>query len=219
MQELTRNKLPDVASANDDRVLEVHQAASYAGSHRNTPGDEKRDGERPKDHGAGRQGTGKTEDRRHCDERPGAGRGQLEDADKVVDRRMIGADVVAVVETEDFCRDDPDGERCNEEHRLNTDRQIRERPGEGEGEHESADVRYEKQPAHQPAAATAPATKPASPQDLERAVVDRVQHTLVEDQVLGEHRVAGGAGHSDRRPRLGVAGSLECSPSPSLVKL
>ena len=196
MEELPGNELADVAGADDDRVLEVHQPLSDARPHGGAADDQQRDRNQPEDdHAAGRRSR-KTEEPRDGDERPRSGRDELEDTDEVVHRRVIGSDVVAVIEAEDLRRDHPRRKGCEQDEDLYSGRKGRERAGQREGESEPDHVRDEEQSPHQPAAATAPAAYPPAPEDLKRAGIDGVEHTFVQDEVLGEDRVGRSADRS-----------------------
>ena len=156
----------------------------------------------PEDHHAAGRRSRKTEEPRDSDERPRSGRDELEDADEVVHRRVIGSDVVAVIEAEDLRRDYPRREGCEQDEDLYSDRKGRERSRDRVGKSEPEHVRGEEQSPHEPAAATAPTAYPPPPEDLERAAVDGVQHAVVQDEVLGEDCVGRVAGRSHAWSRV-----------------
>ena len=112
-------------------------------------------------------------------EQPGADRDEVEDADDVVGRRVVGALLVAVVEAVELRRDDPERQRREEDRppRRADVATAGRRAGysrlrDEEREQQPDEVGGEQHPAHQPTAALDPRRPPAPLEDLERPLVD-----------------------------------------------
>ena len=119
LEELPRRELADVAGADDDRVLEVERTA---------PGDRARepagrrhedDGEQPEEDEPRHVRARAAGEPRGDEERPRAERDELEDADDLVDRRVVDVLLVAVVQPVELGRDDPERQRQHEDGELN----------------------------------------------------------------------------------------------------
>ena len=154
---------------------------------------------------------------------------EVEDADDVVDRRVVGALLVPVVEPVDLRGDDPDRERQQEEVDLEAERHAARGLPAGdevrdeEGGEQADDVREQERAADEPAAPPDDGGAAAVVDDLERPLVDDPLE-LARERVPGEHRdVLRGAhaglglldelelvGH--RRRGLGVAVAVPVTP-------
>ena len=110
LEELARDLLPDVARADDQRVLDVGiGAATQRARHESCEHDED-DREEPEEAEL-REARGR--DSGHVDEReqhPGADREHVEDADEVVDSRVVRTLFVSGVEAVEAPEDDPERE-------------------------------------------------------------------------------------------------------------
>ena len=112
LEELARDQLADVARADDD-ACSARRAGlrrQHAAGERPQRRDE-RDRERARRPPASRGRDRRARSARSARRRPGADGDEVEDADDVVDRRVVGALLVAVVEAVELRDHDPDRER------------------------------------------------------------------------------------------------------------
>ena len=107
LKELARSELADVAGADDDRVLKIERTASRNRSCEPTRRRDENDGEQPEDDEPRHMRARKSREPRGHEERPGAERDELKDADDLVHRRVVDVLLVAVVQPEELGRDDP----------------------------------------------------------------------------------------------------------------
>ena len=124
LQVLVRDQLPDIAGADDDRVLDVLGPASADRAGATTGERDQHDRERP-------EGSRLLEVRREEAGRvpdavgdPDRHRDEMEDADDVVDGRVVGALLVAVVERVELRGDHPGRQRDQEKQPLRAGRQT-----------------------------------------------------------------------------------------------
>jgi len=115
LQELAAYELPDVTCADDDRVLEVRDAAAARRPRERPRGSHEDHGEHPEGSQLRELRIGEPGRQRAEREQPGSDRDQVEHADHVVDRRRVGPALVAFVEAVQLREDDPRGQR-QEEH-------------------------------------------------------------------------------------------------------
>ena len=123
LHQLARDELADVAGADDHRVLDVRRAAMEHG-----PGDRAADGdegdrERPERDELDQARVGEMGERRSDEQEPGADGDHHEHRGQVVDRRVVGALVVAVVQAEELGRDQPGRQRHQERGHLERQRE------------------------------------------------------------------------------------------------
>ena len=191
LQQLARDLLADVSCADDDRVLDVRVGAPADGT-RGAPGEGDEDDRcRPEDEqlphlrvrDAGLPGD--------HEEHPGTDRDHVEHAEHVVDRRVVGAGLVAVVEAVGAREQEPERQREHEADELRPDAEAIELGlglgpeddlRDGEREQEAHDVGGRERPLDQPA---------ASPRPPEASLPDQVARALA-DEVLGGERVSDG---------------------------
>jgi hypothetical protein len=194
VEELARDRLPDVARAHDDGVLEVGRVPAAIATRARTPERDEHRGERPEGGDAPKLRVGETAEVRAGEEHPCPERDHVQDADQVVGRRVVGPLLVAVVETVELGEDDPAGKRREEEEVLGlecdsprgprAERKLRSQEGASEPE----DVGGQQHPAHEPAAPPDEGGPPPAVDDLERSLVDRGRHLVVQDNALVECR-------------------------------
>src|SRR6476469_9699516 len=98
LYELAGDQLADVARTDDDRLLHVGALAPDRGTRDRTSAGDENDRKRPERDELGHAGAGSTGRPRRDEHEPRTHRREVEDADEVVDRGVIRALVVVVVE-------------------------------------------------------------------------------------------------------------------------
>ena len=158
----------DVARADDEDVLHVRGLASADHADEDAEEPDEADRERPEHHEPLERRMGELDDVRADEEDPGSDRDDLEDAEEVVDGRVIGALLVAVVQPVQRARESPRAGRLAQ-NRTSSHCGTTVSTGVGrrndslrddERGHEPDDVREEQQSTHEPAAARAPGRLP-----------------------------------------------------------
>ena len=157
--DLVGEQLRDLARPDDDDVLHVrHLTASDQPAERAKERDE-RDRDQPEHDEPPEVRVRHVDDVREDEVGPGSERERLEHADDVVDGRVVGTLLVAVVEAVDVEQEDPERHRRREEDDLpgrndRVDPRDRWRKGHGNGirGNEADDVRREQESSHEPAA-------------------------------------------------------------------
>ncbi len=178
-QHLAGHALAHVPGADDDRVLQVRDAApAPEAGDRARDGDE-RDREPPQRHRLREVRSGGAEQPFADEEEPDADGDQVEDAAELVRGRMVRPLLVLLVEAVEARDQDPAGNR-RQEHRVFEPRpevMVRARAGaeseldEGEGRGERDHVCEDEHAAHQPASAAHFAGRTALLEDLECPLV------------------------------------------------
>ena len=118
------------------------------------------------------------------EERPRAERDELEDADDLVDRRVVDVLLVAVVQPEELGGDDPERQRQQQDRELNPG--IRAAPGgddqlrEQIREDQAGSVGGEQSPSHEPAATARRMLTGGAAPPLEQRLGPPVEHEHVE---------------------------------------
>ncbi|MEZ5098363.1 MAG: hypothetical protein R3C15_00815 [Thermoleophilia bacterium] len=202
LHQLARDELADVARAEDQRVLQVEQAPAAGRPGDGPRGGDQHDRERPE---GGELVDVRVGHPRHHradedDERPDGH--EQEDADEVVDRRVLGAQVVVVVEAEELREDDPGGQRAEEQQPLDerVDPTHLATGAEDELDHEHGDGEAEDvgQDEHAPDERAAPVRAPLAG----AAQLEQESRPLVEPlrPVVARPGVTGGAGAAHGLP-------------------
>ena len=120
LKKLASSELADIAGADDDRVLEVERTAPRDRSRNAAGGCHEHDGEEPEEEEPRHVRAGAAGKPRRDKKRPRAERDELEDADDLINRRVVDVLLVAVVQPEELGRDDPQ-RQCQHHYReLNT---------------------------------------------------------------------------------------------------
>ena len=183
-----REQLGDVAGADDDRVLHVGVGAAHARAGHGAGQRDEHDRRDPEGEQLRRVRVGEAGHPGERDQQEGADGDEQEHARRVVDRRVVGVLLVAVVEAEQPREHEPERERDEEaaelEPRAYPVHRVGARPEDQlcqcEREHEPGNVGREERPADDPAAPVRGAEAPAADQ-LAGALVDEV---LERDRML-----------------------------------
>ena len=118
LEQLLRHELPDMAGADDQGVLDV-RVRSPTERPRNGPAErDEDDGEHPEERELRKARVREMRDIGERKEEPRADRQHVEDAEELVDARVVGPLLVARVEVVDATEHDPEGERQGEQHDL-----------------------------------------------------------------------------------------------------
>ena len=194
LEQLARHQLADVARADDDGVLEVEDAPPAdrpGGAAADRDEDERRDAEERELAQLRIREAERPERQR---DQPHAGRDQVQDADDLVDRRMVGALLVSLVEPVQLRQDDPE-RQAGQEHQqlLRVRRAVEDAAGvEGrdqeERQRQAGDVGEEQHAPDEPAAPLVRQLGAALLEDGACASVHRVEETPLERR--RESRVA-----------------------------
>ena len=118
LQELPPDQLSDLPRADNHSVLLVRDAGAAEGSRSRAAERDQGDGERPEECELSDVGVRKTRQPRSHDENPRADRDHVEDVQHVVDRGMVCALLVTLVEAVELGDDDPCRQGSEEEHPL-----------------------------------------------------------------------------------------------------
>jgi hypothetical protein len=164
---LLGKELRDVARADDEDVLHVRGLASADHADEDAEEPHEPDGERPEDDQPLEGRVCELDHMRANEEDPCADRDHLEDAEEVVDRRVIRPFLVPVVQPVQPSENHPQRQARAEQHELplrddgvhrcrRTNNPLRD----DERRHEPDDVCEEQQPPHEPAATRAPCRRP-----------------------------------------------------------
>ncbi len=116
--DLVGEQVRDVARADDDHVLDVRALPTTDGAARGAQERDERNGEEPEHDQPPQVRVRKVENMRDDEEAPRPQRHDLEDADDVVDRGVVGSLLVTVVEAVDAREQHPERKGGEEESDL-----------------------------------------------------------------------------------------------------
>ena len=157
LQELPGRELPDVAGAEDDRVLEIRRAPSRCRTSEGTRGRDEDGREQPEVDKTSNVWVAHARSPGGDEVEPRAEGDEMEDTDHLVDGRVVDLLLVALVQPAELGGDDP--ERNHHQHDADLDARmgIAARPGryelgQKERQQQGGDVGAEERAAHEPAA-------------------------------------------------------------------
>ena len=188
LEQLPGHELAHVACADDHRVLQIGDVPA-AEAPCDAPRDrDEHDGRDQEERKPAEGGLGDPERPQGQRDHPQTRRRQMEDADDVFRRRVIGALLVALVEAVELRQDDPERQADQEEQRLAADRQAaaeqprlaREGLCHQERERQADDVGHEQRAPNQPATPLVGPCGAALVENRAGPVVDRPDQPALE---------------------------------------
>ena len=191
-EELLGDTLSNLPRADDERVQDVGVASPAQGTRDCAADRDESDREHPEERELRKARVCEIEDVREREEEPGADREHVEDAEELVDARVIGSLLIARVEVVDATQNDPEWQGQSKEHDLRVgadavvlgvDVRREENLGKREGEQDAGRVCNGERTAHEPSSATDAAASRLD--QLARAVVDEVEQPFPRDLLRG----------------------------------
>jgi hypothetical protein len=179
LEHLARDELTDVSGPDNDHVLDVQNALARGGPHRRSTGRDQNDREDPEARELRERRRRRTGQPSAEQQQPGPDGHEVEDADEVVHRGVVGAFLVAVIEPVHLRHHQPHRQRGQERDPLPGLRGVRqERLGQREGAQQSDEIRNDEKPSDQPAAPADAVVAATSSDDVQGARVDVVEEAL-----------------------------------------
>jgi hypothetical protein len=199
LKELSPDQLADLPRADDHRILLVCNAAAAERARGCAAERDEGDGERPEERELDDVWARKTRQPGSHDENPRADRDHVEDVPHVVDRGVVRALLIALVEAVELGDDDPCRQGSEEEHplhrRVDRVRSVRVRSQQELGgdkcNPETEQVGGEQHASDEPSPPADRGRGAATLQDLERPVVHRRRDLVVEQCSLNESGTLG----------------------------
>ena len=192
LKELLGDTLSDVPRADDERVQDVGVASPAQRTRDRAADRDESDREHPEERELRKARVCEIEDVREREEEPRADGEHVEDAEELVDARVIGSLLIARVEVVDATQNDPEwqGQSKEDDLRVGADAVVlgvdvrrEENLGQREGKQDAGRVRNGERTAHEPSSATDAAASLLD--QLARAVVDEVEQPYPRDLVRG----------------------------------